>query len=104
MDTIANDYTINIATANGTGSQSANLILLQSLFEMGVPVSGKNLFPSNIQDYRHGTSSVFPTMDIKPQATEPTSKSLSTLQLGKKTSLRSNQAQWSSGMKTQRRK
>ncbi len=48
MDTIANDYTINIATANGTGSQSANLILLQSLFEMGVPVSGKNLFPSNI--------------------------------------------------------
>ena len=48
MDTIANDYTINIATANGTGSQSANLILLQSLFEMGIPVSGKNLFPSNI--------------------------------------------------------
>jgi len=48
METIANDYTINIATANGTGSQSANLILLQSFFEMGVPVSGKNLFPSNI--------------------------------------------------------
>ena len=48
MDTIANDFTINIATANGTGSQSANLILLQSLFDMGVPVSGTNLFPSNI--------------------------------------------------------
>jgi len=48
METIANDFTINIATANGTGSQSANLILLQSLFEMGVPVSGKNMFPSNI--------------------------------------------------------
>ncbi|MBT5280929.1 MAG: 2-oxoacid:acceptor oxidoreductase subunit alpha [Euryarchaeota archaeon] len=48
MDTIVNDFTINIATANGTGSQSANLILLQSLFDMGVPVSGKNLFPSNI--------------------------------------------------------
>ena len=48
METIANDYTINIATANGTGSQSANLILLQALFEMGVPVSGKNMFPSNI--------------------------------------------------------
>ena len=48
METIANDFTINIATANGTGSQSANLILLQSLFDMGVPVSGKNLFPSNI--------------------------------------------------------
>ena len=48
MDRIINDFTINIATANGTGSQSANLILLQSLFDMGVPVGGKNLFPSNI--------------------------------------------------------
>ena len=48
METIANDFTINIATANGTGSQSANLILLQSIFDMGVPASGKNLFPSNI--------------------------------------------------------
>ena len=48
MEKIINDFTINIATANGTGSQSANLILLQSLFDMGVPVSGKNLFPSNI--------------------------------------------------------
>ena len=48
MEHIVNDFTINIATANGTGSQSANLILLQSLFDMGVPVSGKNLFPSNI--------------------------------------------------------
>ena len=48
MGRIVNDFTINIATANGTGSQSANLILLQSLFDMGVPVSGKNLFPSNI--------------------------------------------------------
>jgi 2-oxoglutarate/2-oxoacid ferredoxin oxidoreductase subunit alpha len=48
MDQIVNDFTINIATANGTGSQSANLILLQTLFDMGIPVSGKNLFPSNI--------------------------------------------------------
>ncbi|MEC7544183.1 MAG: 2-oxoacid:acceptor oxidoreductase family protein, partial [Candidatus Thermoplasmatota archaeon] len=48
MDAIINDFTLNIATANGTGSQSANLILLHSMFEMGVPVSGKNLFPSNI--------------------------------------------------------
>ena len=48
MERIVNDFTINIATANGTGSQSANLILLQTMFEMGVPVSGKNLFPSNI--------------------------------------------------------
>lgn len=48
MSKIVNDFTINIATANGTGSQSANLILLQTLFDMGIPVSGKNLFPSNI--------------------------------------------------------
>ncbi len=48
MERITNDFTINIATANGTGSQSANLILLQTLFDMGIPVSGKNLFPSNI--------------------------------------------------------
>ena len=48
MERIVNDYTINIATANGTGSQSANLILLNSLFRMGTHVSGKNLFPSNI--------------------------------------------------------
>ncbi len=48
MDNIVNDFTINIATANGTGSQSANLILLEALLKMGVPASGKNLFPSNI--------------------------------------------------------
>ncbi len=48
MDRTVNDFTINIATANGTGSQSANLILLQALFKMGTGVSGKNLFPSNI--------------------------------------------------------
>ena len=48
MDVSINDFVINVATANGTGSQSSNLILLNSMFEMGVPVSGKNLFPSNI--------------------------------------------------------
>ncbi|MBC94658.1 MAG: ferredoxin oxidoreductase [Euryarchaeota archaeon] len=48
MSRIINDFTINVATANGTGSQSSNLIILHSMFEMGVPVSGKNLFPSNI--------------------------------------------------------
>ena len=48
MSNIINDFTFNIATANGTGSQSANLILLQSIFDMGIEVSGKNLFPSNI--------------------------------------------------------
>jgi 2-oxoglutarate ferredoxin oxidoreductase subunit alpha len=48
MGKTVNDFVINIATANGTGSQSSNLTLLHSMFEMGVPVSGKNLFPSNI--------------------------------------------------------
>lgn len=45
---IVNDFSIVIATVNGSGSQSANSILLKSIFEMGVPVGGKNLFPSNI--------------------------------------------------------
>src|SRR5512146_447288 len=45
---IANDFSINVATVNGSGSQSANSVLLKSIFGMGVPVSGKNMFPSNI--------------------------------------------------------
>src|SRR3984885_11845878 len=45
---ITNDFSIQITTVNGSGSQSANNILLRSIFAMGVPVSGKNLFPSNI--------------------------------------------------------
>src|ERR1035437_1661954 len=45
---VVNDFSIQVATANGSGSQSANSILLRSIFQMGVPVSGKNLFPSNI--------------------------------------------------------
>ncbi|MFZ1011757.1 MAG: 2-oxoacid:acceptor oxidoreductase family protein, partial [Terracidiphilus sp.] len=45
---ISNDFSINVATVNGSGSQSANSVLLKSIFGMGVPVSGKNLFPSNI--------------------------------------------------------
>ena len=48
MKNVVNDFTINVATTNGTGSQSANLILLDAFFRMGLPVSGKNLFPSNI--------------------------------------------------------
>jgi 2-oxoglutarate/2-oxoacid ferredoxin oxidoreductase subunit alpha len=46
--TIVNDFSIQIATVNGSGSQSANSVLLKSIFRMGIPVSGKNLFPSNI--------------------------------------------------------
>jgi len=45
---IVNDLSIQVATVNGSGSQSANTVLLRTIFQMGVPVSGKNLFPSNI--------------------------------------------------------
>ena len=45
---IVNDFSIQVATVNGSGSQSANSVLLKSIFGMGIPVSGKNLFPSNI--------------------------------------------------------
>ena len=45
---LVNDLSIRVATVNGSGSQTANLVLLRSMFQMGVPVSGKNLFPSNI--------------------------------------------------------
>jgi 2-oxoglutarate ferredoxin oxidoreductase subunit alpha len=46
---IVNDFNINVATANGSGSQTSNSLLIRSLFKMGIPVTGKNLFPSNIQ-------------------------------------------------------
>jgi 2-oxoglutarate ferredoxin oxidoreductase subunit alpha len=45
---VVNDFSIQVATVNGSGSQSANSVLMRSIFQMGVPVSGKNLFPSNI--------------------------------------------------------
>jgi 2-oxoglutarate ferredoxin oxidoreductase subunit alpha len=45
---IVNDFSIQVATVNGSGSQTANLVLLRAIFQMGVPVSGKNMFPSNI--------------------------------------------------------
>ena len=44
-----NDFVIKLANVNGTGSASANSLLMKAIFRMGVPVSGKNLFPSNIQ-------------------------------------------------------
>jgi 2-oxoglutarate ferredoxin oxidoreductase subunit alpha len=43
-----NDFSIHVATVNGSGSQTANSVLLRAIFQMGIPVSGKNLFPSNI--------------------------------------------------------
>jgi 2-oxoglutarate ferredoxin oxidoreductase subunit alpha len=45
---VVNDFSIQVATVNGSGSQTANLVLLRSMLLMGVPVSGKNMFPSNI--------------------------------------------------------
>src|SRR5256885_9813951 len=45
---VVNDCTIHVATVNGSGSQSSNSVLMRSIFQMGVPVSGKNMFPSNI--------------------------------------------------------
>src|SRR3954467_9078188 len=44
-----NDFAFKIATPNGTGSASANGLLMQAIFRMGIPVTGKNVFPSNIQ-------------------------------------------------------
>ncbi|MFN2234478.1 MAG: 2-oxoacid:acceptor oxidoreductase subunit alpha [Anaerolineales bacterium] len=46
---IVNDFSITVGTVNGSGSQTSNLTILRALFKMGIPVSGKNLFPSNIQ-------------------------------------------------------
>ncbi len=48
LATLVNDFSIEVATVNGSGSQTANSVLMRTIFLMGVPVSGKNLFPSNI--------------------------------------------------------
>jgi 2-oxoglutarate ferredoxin oxidoreductase subunit alpha len=45
---VINDFNIQVATINGSGSQTANTVLMRAIFQMGIPVSGKNLFPSNI--------------------------------------------------------
>jgi 2-oxoglutarate/2-oxoacid ferredoxin oxidoreductase subunit alpha len=47
--TVINDFSMVVASVNGTGSQTSNLALLRALFKMGIPVNGKNIFPSNIQ-------------------------------------------------------
>ena len=49
MQPIINNFSITVATVNGSGSQTSNLTLMRALFKMGIPVSGKNIFPSNIQ-------------------------------------------------------
>src|SRR5439155_24606840 len=45
---VVNDFSLQVATVNGSGSQTANMVLLRSILLSGVPVSGKNMFPSNI--------------------------------------------------------
>ena len=68
-----NDFAFKIATPNGTGSASANGLLMQAIFRMGVPVTGKNVFPSNIQGLptwyeirvsRRGYTARTPTFDL----------------------------------------
>ena len=68
-----NDFAFKIATANGTGSASANALIMQAIFRMGVPVTGKNVFPSNIQGLptwyeirvnRHGYTARTPHFDL----------------------------------------
>ena len=49
QEPVVNDFSITVGTVNGSGSQTSNLTILRALFKMGIPVSGKNLFPSNIQ-------------------------------------------------------
>ena len=50
-----NDFVIKFANVNGTGSASANGMFAKAIFRMGIPVSPRNIFPSNIQDYPPGT-------------------------------------------------
>ena len=72
MDRV-NDFAFKIATANGTGSASANGLIMQAIFRMGVPVTGKNVFPSNIQGLptwyeirvsKHGYTARTPEFDL----------------------------------------
>ena len=72
MDRV-NEFAFKIATANGTGSASANGLIMQAIFRMGVPVTGKNVFPSNIQGLptwyeirvsKHGYTARTPIFDL----------------------------------------
>jgi 2-oxoglutarate ferredoxin oxidoreductase subunit alpha len=70
---LTNEFAFKIATANGTGSASANGLIMQAIFRMGVPVTGKNVFPSNIQGLptwyeirvnKHGYTARTPQFDL----------------------------------------
>jgi 2-oxoglutarate ferredoxin oxidoreductase subunit alpha len=71
--TRTNEFAFKIATANGTGSASANGLIMQAIFRMGIPVTGKNVFPSNIQGLptwyeirvdKHGYTARTPHFDL----------------------------------------
>ena len=73
MSDRVNEFAIKIATPNGTGSASANGLIMQTIFRMGIPVTGKNLFPSNIQGLptwyeirvsKHGYTARTPVFDL----------------------------------------
>ena len=51
---VVNDLSIQVATVNGSGSQSANTVLLRAIFQMGIPVSGKNLNVAESQQHAAG--------------------------------------------------
>jgi 2-oxoglutarate ferredoxin oxidoreductase subunit alpha len=68
-----NDFAVKIGTVNGTGSASANGLIMQTIFRMGIPISGKNVFPSNIQGLptwyeirvnKHGYTARTPSFDL----------------------------------------
>ena len=54
---VVNDFSLQVATVNGSGSQTANTVLMRAMFQMGIPVSGKNMFPSNIAGLPPGSPS-----------------------------------------------
>ena len=57
VDPVINDFSIQVATVNGSGSQTANLVLLRAIFQMGVPVSGRTSFPRTSRGCPRGSPS-----------------------------------------------
>jgi len=72
---VVNNFSIQVATVNGSGSQSANLVLLRSIFQMGVPVSAKNLFLPISPAFRPGTPSAPPSTASSAARKKSTSSS-----------------------------
>ena len=68
---VVNDFSLQIATVNGSGSQTANNTLIRAIHKMGIPASGKNLFPSNIQGLPLGSPSASAKTATLPAASPP---------------------------------